>query len=130
MLSPPYNDSDFGESSRLSGVLSGLEPPLNFCLLPIINDNFLSLYFFFPGNSGQMMKALGLGAAAVVCGSMFAGTEEALGEYFYHNGLRVKAFRGRGCLYFIYLCWKSKWGNMIWGLRTIFSMVLFNNTNT
>ena len=47
MLSPPYNDSDFGESSRLSGVLSGLEPPLNFCLLPIINDNFLSLYFFF-----------------------------------------------------------------------------------
>lgn len=47
-------------------------------------------------NSGQMMKALGLGAAAVVCGSMFAGTEEAPGEYFYHSGLRVKAFRGRG----------------------------------
>ncbi|CAD7971304.1 unnamed protein product [Amoebophrya sp. A120] len=46
------------------------------------------------GNSGQMMKALCLGAAAVVCGSMLAGTEETPGDYFYHNGLRVKAFRG------------------------------------
>ncbi|CAD7956987.1 unnamed protein product [Amoebophrya sp. A25] len=46
------------------------------------------------GNSGQMMKALSLGASAVVCGSLLAGTEEAPGDYFYHNGLRVKAFRG------------------------------------
>eukprot|EP00392_Amoebophrya_sp_AT5.2_P003204 g3209.t1 len=55
--------------------------------IPILADGGVA-------NSGQMMKALCMGASAVVCGSMLAGTEEAPGEYFYHNGLRVKAFRG------------------------------------
>jgi len=55
--------------------------------VPTIADGGIS-------NSGQLLKALGLGASSVICGSMFAGTEESPGDYFYHEGMRVKSFRG------------------------------------
>jgi len=55
--------------------------------VPVIADGGI-------GNSGQLMKALALGASSVICGSMFAGTEESPGDYFYHEGVRVKSFRG------------------------------------
>lgn len=41
-------------------------------------------------------QALALGASCVMGGSMFAGTSEAPGDYFFVNGQRVSASAGVG----------------------------------
>jgi IMP dehydrogenase len=55
--------------------------------IPTISDGGIS-------NSGHIMKSLALGASCVMLGSMIAGTTETPGPYFYHQGQKVKSYRG------------------------------------
>ena len=48
--------------------------------------------------SGDIAKALGAGAHAVMLGSLFAGTEEAPGDIELYQGRSYKSYRGMGSL--------------------------------
>ena len=48
--------------------------------------------------SGDIVKALAAGGNCVMCGSMFAGTEEAPGDTIIYNGRKFKSYRGMGSI--------------------------------
>ncbi len=48
--------------------------------------------------SGDLAKAIGIGASTAMMGSMFAGADEAPGEVFLYQGRSYKSYRGMGSL--------------------------------
>ncbi len=59
--------------------------------IPIIADGGVKY-------SGDVVKAIAAGAASVMLGSMFAGTDEAPGELILYQGRSYKLYRGMGSL--------------------------------
>ena len=59
--------------------------------IPIIADGGIKF-------SGDITKAIGMGAHAVMIGSLFAGAEETPGETFLYQGRTYKGYRGMGSL--------------------------------
>jgi IMP dehydrogenase len=59
--------------------------------IPVIADGGIRF-------SGDMVKALAVGAHSVMLGSLFAGTEESPGETILYQGRTYKLYRGMGSL--------------------------------
>ncbi len=59
--------------------------------IPIISDGGIK-------HSGELAKAIGAGAHAIMIGSLFAGTDETPGDTFLYQGRTYKGYRGMGSL--------------------------------
>lgn len=71
--------------------------------IPIIADGGIKL-------SGDVVKALAVGASSVMIGSLFAGTDEAPGEMVLYQGRAYKIYRGMGSLSAMSLGSKDRYG--------------------
>ena len=69
---------------QAAGVASGPD-------IPVVADGGVKF-------SGDLAKALAAGAACGMVGSLLAGTEEAPGEVYLHQGRSFKAYRGMGSI--------------------------------
>lgn len=59
--------------------------------IPIIADGGIKY-------SGEITKAIGIGAHVIMVGSLFAGTDESPGDTFLYQGRTYKGYRGMGSL--------------------------------
>jgi len=59
--------------------------------IPVIADGGIK-------HSGDLAKAIGVGASSIMIGSLFAGTDETPGETFLYQGRTYKGYRGMGSL--------------------------------
>nr|WP_301331327.1 IMP dehydrogenase [Solimonas flava] len=75
---------------QISAVM-GVAEALKKAGVPLISDGGVRY-------SGDFAKAIAAGAAAVMVGSMLAGTEEAPGEVELYQGRSYKSYRGMGSL--------------------------------
>ncbi len=75
---------------QASAILEGVRVAKD-AHIPIIADGGIKY-------SGDIAKAIGLGASAVMIGNLFAGTEEAPGETILFEGRTYKQYRGMGSL--------------------------------
>ncbi|MBU0555453.1 MAG: IMP dehydrogenase [Alphaproteobacteria bacterium] len=73
---------------QLTAIMDAAEEALK-SGVPVIADGGLR-------TSGDVAKALAAGGAAVMIGSMLAGTQEAPGETFLYQGRAYKSYRGMG----------------------------------
>ncbi|MCW2350224.1 MULTISPECIES: IMP dehydrogenase [unclassified Sphingobium] len=73
---------------QLTAIMDAAEEALK-SGIPVIADGGLR-------TSGDVAKALAAGGAAVMIGSMLAGTQEAPGETFLYQGRAYKSYRGMG----------------------------------
>ena len=73
---------------QLTAILEAVEAG-NGAGVPVIADGGIKY-------SGDLAKALAAGAACAMLGSLLAGTDEAPGEVFLHQGRSYKSYRGMG----------------------------------
>ena len=78
----------YPQFSAIQNVKKGLR---NFKNVKIIADGGIRY-------SGDIAKAIGAGADAVMIGSLLAGTDETPGEIFYYQGRSYKSYRGMGSI--------------------------------
>ncbi|OTQ28388.1 IMP dehydrogenase [Gilliamella apicola] len=75
---------------QISAIMDAVEMAQKYNI-PVIADGGIRF-------SGDIAKAIAAGAACVMVGSMFAGTEEAPGEIELFQGRAYKSYRGMGSL--------------------------------